>query len=80
MLSFAITSCIEHFYTYRSAQLCASIWFDLDDNGKKSLSNYLKRMGYRMDNHICWKNKDGMCFCYSDGQLGLGTEIIEEKW
>lgn len=80
MLSFAITSCIEHFYPYRSALLSASIWIDLDDNGKRHLKHYLERMGYRMDNHICWKNKDGMCFCYSDGQLGLGTEITEEKW
>lgn len=80
MLSFAITSCIEHFYTYRSAQLCASIWIDLDDYGKKILHNYLERMGYKMDNHICWKNRDGMCFSYSDGQFGLGLEIVKGKY
>lgn len=80
MLSFAITSCIEHFYTYRTALLEASIWIDLEDREKKQLSNYLKRMGYRMNNHICWKNKDGMCFSYSDGQLGLGTEIVEGNY
>jgi hypothetical protein len=80
MITFDITSCIDKFYPYRTALLEASIWITLDDKEKQRISKYLQLMGYKMDNHICWKNRDGMCFCYSDNQLGLGLEIREENY
>ncbi len=80
MITFDITSCIEKFYTYRTALIDASIWIDLEAGERQMLRKYLQNMGYRMDNHICWKNKDGMCFMYSDNKLGLGTNLREMCW
>ena len=80
MITFDITSCIDKFYPYRTALLQASIWIALDDKDIQHLTKYLQRMGYKMDNHICWKNRDGMCFSYSDRSLGLGLEIVEGNY
>lgn len=80
MLNFDFNSCFEKFYPYRTASLSASIWITLDEKGKAAIAQYIKRMGYKMDNHICWKLKDGGCFSYSDGALGFGTEIVEGRW
>ena len=80
MIEFAFNSCFAKFYPYRRALLCASIWIKLDEDGKRFLAKYLERQGYKFDNHICWKLADGCCFSYSDGKLGIGTEIIEERW
>lgn len=80
MITLDITSTIDKFYTYRTALIEASIWIALEEREIRILSNYLKSQGYNLSNHICWKNKDGMCFMYSDRQLGLGTEIIEKRW
>ena len=80
MIAFTFTSCIEKFYPYRKALLYASIWIELDEQEKQRLGKYLERMGYKMDNHICWKNRDGMCFSYSDGHFGVGLEIVEGKY
>ena len=80
MTTFNFDSCIEKFYTYRSAQVAADLWVDLDDFEIKLLSKCIEENGYRMDNHICWKMKDGLCLSYSDHKLGIGTKIIEERW
>lgn len=80
MLQFDFDSSIDKFYPYRSAQLCATVWIDLDTVSIKLLSNCIERMGYHLDNHVCWRMKNGLCFSYSDNSLGIGTEIIEEKW
>ena len=80
MITFDITSCIDKFYTYRTALLQASIWIHLEEDERAKLRKYLERQGYKYDNHICWRNKDGMCFAYSDGSLGLGLEIVEGRY
>ena len=80
MINLNFTSCIDRFYTYRSAHLLATLWIDLEDFEIKQLSKYIEGMSYRMDNHICWKMKDGLCLSYSDHKLGIGTEIVEERW
>lgn len=79
MLTF-INFNITEFYSYRRAIVDASIWIDLDLKDKNILRNYLSNAGHSMDNHICWKDSDGTCFQYSDGQLGIGTKLIEQKW
>jgi hypothetical protein len=80
MVTFDITSCIDKFYTYRTALLQASIWISLDTDERRKIHNYLMRQGYKPDNHICWRNKDGMCFALDDGSLGLGLDILEGKY
>lgn len=80
MLQFSFDGCIDKFYPYRSAQLCATLWVDLDEVGVTLLAHCIENMGYHLDNHICWRMKDGLCLAYSDHKLGVGTEIIEEKW
>lgn len=80
MITFDITSCIDKFYPYRTAILEASILITLNDKDKQYLGKYLQHMGYKLDNHICWKNSDDVCFSYSDGKLGVGLRIIEAKY
>ena len=80
MATFCITSSIKKFYPYRTALLEASIWFELGLYEKQQVCNYLKRQGFEPNNHICWKNADGMCFALEDNCLGLGIGIIEGEY
>ena len=79
MLGFAITSTVERVYKRKTAKVSVSFWVSLDEDDKIKLYQYLKRFGYELDENVCWRNKDGICFHYSDNSLGLGTEIIEKK-
>lgn len=80
MVTFDITSCIDEFYTYRTAVVESSLIIHLDQKECNMIRNYVKEQGYKPDNHICWKNKDGMCFMYSDRTLIIGLSIIKRNW
>lgn len=71
---------ISEFYTYRTANIEISFSTELDEISIKQLSRYIERNGYRMGNHICWKNNKGLYFRYSDGKLHVGHRIIIERW
>lgn len=71
---------ISEFYTYRTANIEISLIVELDEISIKQLNRYIERNGYRMDNHICWKNNKGLYFRYSDGKLHVGHRIIIERW
>lgn len=80
MITIDFTSCVDKFYTYRSALVDSSVNIHLTPDDSNVLRNALKRCGYTMDNHICWTTKDGMCFSYSDHVLSIGTSLRECNW
>lgn len=72
---------ITEFYPYRSA-LISGFFFEctLTNEDFLALSKAIKRQGYEMDNHICWKTESGIYMMYSDGSLYMSHKLIVEKW
>ncbi len=79
--SFVEDNPIVEFYPYRRAQVAHSVSIDLENfDINIVLKKYLEDNKKRLDNHICWKTADGMCFQYSDRVLYIGLTIIKGKY
>lgn len=73
---------ITEFYSYRSGRLTnvQMIIDELTDKDKKILSRFLKKNGYELDNHICFKLANGMSIMFSDNKLLIGSEDIRKEY
>lgn len=76
---FGITTIVE-FYTYRSAKVNWSFNIELSREDIDNLHEYIEDNGYKPDNHICWKDSNGICCWYMDRTLYIGTEIIKKNY
>lgn len=81
MINFIIegTSIVE-FYTYRRARVHYSFSIDLSRDDLDDINSYIRRNGYNPDNHICWKDRNGVCCWKMDHKLYVGTSIIEKSY
>lgn len=81
MICFGINeSPIVEFYTYRSARVKYSFSIDLSRKDLDKINSYIRHNGYNPDNHICWKNKNGICCWKMDHKLYVGTSIIKSSY
>ncbi len=69
---------IKNFYSYRSNRCSHS--FVIDHVPFNEIKEYIEEQGFRMDNHISWENKYGLCFTYSDHSLYIGNKMIGRSW
>ena len=72
-----IHSEVVEYYPYRTA-LVGDVLIDIPL--KQSAIDDLHFLLGKMDNHICFKTKDGMCYMYSDRTLRIGKSIIKRNW
>lgn len=81
MIDFGFTTTpIIEFYTYRSAKVDWSFNIKLSQQDIDEIKEYIKDNGYNPDNHICWKDNNGLCCWYMDRTLYIGTKIIKKKY
>lgn len=76
---FDITPIVE-FYTYRSAKVNWSFNIKLSQQDADEIREYIKDNNCSPDNHICWKDANGICYWYMDRTLYIGTEIIKKNY
>lgn len=69
---------ITEFYSYRSNRCRHS--FIIFDVPRYEIQEYIESQGFKMDNHISWRNEYGLCFTYSDGNLYIGNGMIDKSW
>ena len=69
---------IKNFYSYRSNRCSHS--FVIDNVPFNKIKEYVEEQGFRMDNHISWENKYGLCFTYSDHRLYVGYKMTNKSW
>lgn len=74
---------IKDFYTYRTATAFGGVKITDQTNKnmlRENVKNYLEEQGYRMDNHICWTNIEGINFMWSDNALYIGGKLTIKNW
>lgn len=74
------TTAIIEFYTYRSAKVNWSFNITLSQQDVDEIRGYIRDNGYNPDNHICWKDSNGICCWYMDRTLYVGTSIIKRNY
>lgn len=71
---------IVEFYPYRSARVHYSFCIDLSRDYLDEVNSYIRNNGYTPDNHICWKDRNGVCCWKMDRMLYVGTSIIKGNY
>ena len=69
---------IKDFYTYRSNRCIHTLI--IYNVPFKYIKEYIEEQNYKMDNHISWRDNNGLCFTYSDHNLYIGCFMTNKSW